>query len=89
MNTNDKSIFSNAESAHKLYIINMIDVIKSLNKINIFETTINIIEADLTWVGWDLACEGRFPTVARLTCCSSAGDEIWSEFIWDDKKMKR
>ena len=48
MNTNDKSIFSNAESAHKLYITNIIDVIKSLNTINIFETTINIIEADLT-----------------------------------------
>ena len=48
MNTNDTSIFSNAESAHKLYIINIIDVIKSLNTINIFETTINIIEADLT-----------------------------------------
>ena len=50
------------------------------------ETT---IEADLTWVGWDLTCEGRFPAVAWLTCCSSAEDEIWSEFIWDDKKMEK
>ena len=73
----DKGIFSNVEPAHKLYIINIIEVIKSLNTIYIFETMINIIEVDLTWVRWDLTGEGRFPTVAWLTCCSSAGDEIW------------
>ena len=50
------------------------------------ETT---IEADLTWVGWDLTCEGGFPAVAWLTGCSSAADEIWSEFIWDEKYKSR